>query len=286
MNIFVNCNNLTAFREFVKTYSSENKKHHFIFGRQDIGLLNRKGLVFGSDEELIEILKLNDINDYEIIHATEVNAKVPIEWKTKIYNQCCNMLLQYLAPWYIKKYISTEPLLCLEEDFIVAVNIDEMFRKMGPGNRAIFSTLSMSRCGYGSKEAEAFMEMIGAKDYFTDIYYKKIVGCPRYYETYDVQENEKYIIKFYKSEKLYDVIKKSKVWHAGYLDEKFHSYSPNNFIPFGTKAKWVIIGEKSVETANYQSIARNINTTLMHIGGLYKMKVLENIMEAYNGNIQ
>ena len=62
MNIFVNCNNLTAFREFVKTYSSENKKHHFIFGRQDLGLLNRKGLVFGSDEELIEILKLNNIN--------------------------------------------------------------------------------------------------------------------------------------------------------------------------------------------------------------------------------
>lgn len=104
MNIFVNCNNLTAFREFVKTYSSENKKHHFIFG---------------------------------------------------------------------------------------------------------------------------------AKDYFTDIYYRKIVDCPRYYETYDVQENE-----------------------------------------------------KSLETANYKSIARNINTTLMHIGGLYKMKVLENIMEAYNGKIQ
>lgn len=74
MNIFINCNNLAAFRKFVKTYSSENKKHHFIFGRQDIGLLNRKGLVFGSDEELIEILKLNDINDYEIIHATEVNT--------------------------------------------------------------------------------------------------------------------------------------------------------------------------------------------------------------------
>lgn len=286
MNIFINCNNLDAFREFVKTYSKENKKHHFIFGRQNIGLLNRKNLRFGDDNELIEILKQNGINDYEILHATDVDARVPDIWKTEIYDKCENMLLQYLAPWYIEKYISTEPLLCIEEDFILTTNLDDMFAEIGSENRAIFSTLSMGRCGYGSKEAEAFMEIINTKDYYIDILCKKIVGSPRYYKNFDVQKNEMYITKFYNSKKLYDVIKNSKVWHNGYLDEKFHSYSPNNFSPFSKYAKFVMIGEKSFETANYSSIACNVNKALIHLSGSLKTKVLEKIMEVYNGEVQ
>lgn len=285
MNIFVNCNNLRAFRDFVKTYNNENKKHHFIFGRQNIGELNRKGLVYGTDDELKGILDLNGIEDYEILYATDVDSKVLTEWKTNLYHICGNMLLQYLAPWYIKKYISKEPLLCIEEDFILQVNLEDMFVEIGNKNRAIFSTLSLGRCGYGSDEANALLKVSGGIDYYKDIYYKKIVGCPRYYKTFDVQKNEEYITKFYQSEQLWEIARKSKVWHRGYLDEKFHSYSPNDFSPFLTKAQLVLIGEKSIDNTNWKSWAKKVDTSILHISGTKKTEVLGKIMEVYYGKI-
>lgn len=285
MNIFVNCNNLSAFKEFVKTYSEENRKHHFIFGRQNIGKLNREGLVYGTDAELKRILDLNGINDYEILYATDVYSKVPEEWITDLFQICNNMLLQYLAPWYIEKYISKEPLLCIEEDFILKVNLESMFNVIGDKNRAIFSTLSLGRCGYGSDEANALLEISGGTDYYNDIYYKKVVGCPRYYKTFDIQENEKYIEKFYQNKQLLEIVRKSKVWHRGYLDEKFHSYSPNDFYTFMTNAQWVLIGKKSIDNTNYKSWSKKVNTSMLHIAGTKKVEVLGKIMEAYYGKI-
>lgn len=285
MNIFVNCNNLRAFQEFIKTYSNENKKHHFIFGRQNIGELNRKGLVYGTDNELKGILDLNGIKDYEILYATDVYSKVPEEWQTDLFQMCDNMLLQYLAPWYIEKYISKEPLLCIEEDFILQVNLKDVFAEIGDRNRAIFSTLSLGRCGYGSDEANALLEISGGTDYYNDIYYRKIVGCPRYYKTFNVQANEEYITKFYQNQQLWEVVRKSKVWHRGYLDEKFHSYSPNGFCTFSTNAQLIIIGEKSIDNTNYKSLAKKVHTTMLHLSGTKKIEVLGKIMEAYYGKI-
>ena len=83
MNIFVNCNNLNVFKEFVKTYSEENKKHHFIFGRQDVNYDLQN-----TDRELVQILTENDIVDYELLHASTVDYAVPNEWKTDFYKLC------------------------------------------------------------------------------------------------------------------------------------------------------------------------------------------------------
>ncbi len=231
------------------------------------------------------ILDLNGIEDYEILYATDVYSKIPTKWITDLFLICENMLLQYLAPWYIEKYISKEPLLCIEEDFILTVNLESMFNVIGNKNRAIFSTLSLGRCGYGSDEANALLEISGGTNYYNDIYYKKIVGCPRYYKTFDVQANEEYIAKFYQNQQLWEVVRKSKVWHHGYLDEKFHSYSPNSFCTFSTNAQWVLIGEKSIDNTNYKSWSKKVSTSMLHVAGTKKTEVLGKIMEVYYGKI-
>ena len=271
MNIFVNCNNLDVFKEFVKTYSEENKKHHFIFGRQDINYDLQN-----TDRELVQILIENDIVDYELLHASGVDFAVPDEWKTDLYKLCSNMSLQMLAPWFLVKHRKSLPLLCIEEDITLGVNLKQL---EGKGNKAILSPLSVWK--YGSDKAVALgNSMLDYVNYYTSIYYRKIVGCPRYYEEFNVDMFEKYCDRFFNNELLYESVKKSKAWHHNYLDEHFHSCSPVLFNKFKSFAKACLCGKSFMCKTNFSALKPMLKTKILHYNCYYKLEALKRTLEA------
>lgn len=274
MNIFVNCNNLRTFKAFVKTYTEENKRAHFIFGRQDIHYS-----LDNTDDELIQVLKENNINDYELLYASTVDKATPDDWKTELYRICSNMSIQMLAPWYIVKYLNKLPLMCVEEDITLGIDLNIFVNN---GNKAMFSSLSMSDTGIGSEKAEAFMQISNTNCYYKDIYCRKVVGCPRYYENFDIEAFEKYCFDFYNNDLLYKVTKNRNTWHHGYIDEHFHSYSPIIFNPFGKLSAWILQGERSKISPS--SVAKKLKTQILHFAGrrVDKTLRLKTVLEALN----
>lgn len=286
-NVFINCNNINAFKNFIKTYSDDNKKYHYIIGRQNIGILNREGLLTDTDENVENILLSNGIKSYEFLHATTIDNVVPNNWKTKSYELLKNMLVQYLAPWYIFKFTNYKNVLFIEEDFVLTKNLDFLSNDC----MALYSSLSLGNVPYCSDKAVELLKIQNVENtlnnYVKYLYNRKIVGCPRYYtDIVEIQQYEKYITDFYNNVNLYKIMSKSKVWHKGYMDEFFHSCSPILFKDMGKYCKWILIGERTIDKQNYRKLYDYSKTNILHIAGTSKNIVLNKILEAGNGKIQ
>ena len=270
MNIFVNCNNLDVFKEFVKTYSEENKRHHFIFGRQDVNYDLQN-----TDRELVQILIENGIVDYELLHASVVEYAVPDEWKTDLYKLCSNLSLQILAPWFLIKHRKLLPLLCIEEDITLGVSLKQL---EGKGNKAILSPFAV--WDYGSDKAISLSDsMLDYVNYYSSIYYRKIIGCPRYYEVFNIDLFEKYCARFFNNKLLYENVKKSKTWHHQNIDEHFHACSPVLFNNFESFSKALMCGKQFMCKTNFTTLKPKLKTKILHFNGSQKMVALERTLE-------
>ena len=284
MVIFVNCNNIDAFKQFIQTYDDCNKKYHYIIGRQDIGILNRKGLLTDTDENVKNILISNGITDFEFLHATKIDSVVPKEWKTESYNLLKNMLVQYLAPWYIFKYTDYKNVLFIEEDFVLMRKLDFLNNDC----MALHSTLSLGGVDYGSEKAVELLKIqnvnISVENYYKYLYGRKIVGCPRYYtDIVNMSEYEQYVLNFYTNSNLYKIMSKSKTWHNGYMDEFFHSCSPIDFKDMNSYCKWILIGERRISKCDFTKLSKYLKSHILHIAGTSKIIILNKILEVNNG---